>query len=386
MEYTRKLNLPELLEKKSFFLFGPRSTGKSFLIKKQLGDKALLIDLLDSEIFLRLTSRPQDLKELIDAQNGKRHIIAIDEIQRIPELLSEVHRLIESNEGIKFLLTGSSARKLKRDPGTDMLAGRAWTANLFPLTSTEINGFDLDRFLRYGGLPQIYPSKEPGEELHAYIENYVKEEIVAEGLVRKLPPFARFLRSAALSNGKLLNFTEIGSDCQVPPSTIREYYSILEDTLMGYMLEPWTRSKKRKAVQTAKFYFFDTGVTHALAGTSALDRNSDLYGSSFEQFISMEIRAYLSYKRIREPMRFWRSLNGQEVDILIGERAAIEIKSTARCSPRDFKGLFALAEENVFSDLYLVSQDKISAKKDGVLAIYWNDFLKKLWAGDIIGD
>lgn len=384
MEYTRKLNLLELLAKKSFFLFGPRSTGKTFLIKKQLQGKAIILDLLNSELFLRLSATPSALKGLIDAQRESSQIVVIDEIQRVPELLNEVHRLIEEQTGIKFLLTGSSARKLKRDPNTDMLGGRAWTANLFPLTWSEIGNLDLDRYLRFGGLPQVYPSAEPQEELHAYVENYLKEEIAAEGLIRKLPPFARFLRSAALSNGSLLNFTEVANDCQVPPSTIREYYSILQDTLMGYMLEPWTGSKKRKAVQTAKFYFFDTGVTHTLAGTAALDRNSNLYGASFEQFIIMEVRAYLSYKRIKEPMTFWRSLNGQEVDILVGERVAIEVKSTGRVSPRDIKGLAALSEEGAFKDLYLVSQDNISAKMEMALALHWEDFLKRLWNGEIL--
>jgi predicted AAA+ superfamily ATPase len=383
MEYIRKLNLLELLGKKSFFLFGPRSTGKSFLIKKQLLGKAIILDLLNSELFLRLSAMPSTMKELIDSQREKYQIVVIDEIQRIPELLSEVHRLIEDQAGIKFLLTGSSARKLKRNPDIDMLAGRAWTANLFPLTWSEIGNFELDRYLRFGGLPQVYPSAEPQEELYAYVENYLKEEIVAEGLIRKLPPFARFLKSAAFSNGSPLNFSEIANDCQVPPSTIREYYSILQDTLMGYMLEPWIGSKKRKAVQTAKFYFFDTGVTHTLAGTVALDRNSNLYGSSFEQFIIMEVKAYLSYKRIKESISFWRSLNGQEVDILIGEKTAIEVKSTGRVSPRDFKGLVALSEEGIFKNFYLVSQDNISIKRDMVMAIHWEDFLKRLWNGEI---
>lgn len=383
MEYLRKLNLEGLLAKKSFFFFGPRSTGKTFLIKKQLRGKAAIIDLLDSELFLRLSANPSAIVDMIDGQREEFRIVVIDEIQRIPELLSEVHRLMEDRKDLRFLLTGSSARKLKRNPNADMLAGRAWTANLFPLTWGEIGDFDLDRYLRFGGLPQVYPSAEPGEDLYAYVENYIKEEIVAEGLIRKIPPFARFLKSAALSNGNLLNFSEIANDCQVPPSTIREYYYILEDTLMGYMLEPWTGSRKRKAVQTAKFYFFDTGVAHALAGTAALDRNSNLYGKSFEQFIVMEVKAFLSYNRIKEPMSFWRSLNGQEVDILVGERAAIEVKSSGRVSPRDFKGLKALSEEGVFREFYLVSQDRVSIRQGEILAMHWGDFLKRLWEGKL---
>jgi predicted AAA+ superfamily ATPase len=380
MEFVRKLNLPDLLKHKSFFLFGPRSTGKTYLIRQQLKDRALVIDLLRSEFLLRLSSSPSELEHLIDADALKRTIVVIDEIQKVPELLNEVHRLLEDKPGMRFLLTGSSARKLKRSEA-DMLAGRAWKAELFPLTWSEIPGFDLDRYLRFGGLPQVYPSKAPEEELFSYVETYLREEIRAEGLIRKLPPFSRFLKSAALSNGQLLNFAQIGSDCQVSPSTVREYYAILEDTLIGFMLEPWTDSKKRKAISTAKFYFFDPGVTHTLAGTKTLDRNSSLYGNSFEQFIGMELRAYLSYKRIKEPLTFWRSTHGYEVDYLIGAHTAIEVKATNRISKRDQHGLSALSEEKVFKHMLIVSQDRVRTKDEHILCLHWKDFLEMLWNG-----
>lgn len=382
MEYKRELDLSGLLGKKSFFLFGPRSTGKTYLVGQQLKDNALIIDLLRTDLYLRLSVAPHELKEIIEADREKNRIVVIDEIQKIPDLLSEVHRLIGEMPNLRFLLTGSSARKLKRG-GCDMLGGRAWTANLFPLSWREIPDFDLARYLRYGGLPQVYPSAEPEEELNSYFETYLKEEIRAEGLVRKLPPFSRFLKTAALSNGGILNFSQIASDSQVPAATVREYYSILEDTLVGFLLEPWVASKKRKAIQTAKFYFFDTGVTHTIAGTKVLDRNSDLYGRSFEQFIAMELRAYLSYRRIREPLTYWRSTHGYEVDFLIGEHTAIETKATKRVSSADMKGLNALSEENVFRNHYLVTQDRVSLKKKDVLAIHWEEFLKLLWGDGI---
>ena len=256
-------------------------------------------------------------------------------------------------------------------------------AKLFPLSFTEIPHFSLDRYLRYGGLPHIYPSVEPDEELDAYVQTYLKEEILEEGLIRKLPPFARFLKSAALSNGYQLNFTQLGSDCHVSPSTVREYYSILEDTLIGFLLESWTFSKKRKAVQTAKFYFFDPGVTHALAGTTSVDRNSNLYGASFEQFIGLELRTYLSYRRIKEPLTFWRSSHGFEVDYLVGNKVAIEVKATPSISPHHLKGLKALQEEGGFDTYVIVSHDKFEGKKEGINRMHWETFLENLWGDKI---
>lgn len=384
MRYTRKLNLLELLNKKSFFLLGPRSTGKTYLINEQLRDYAVIFDLLKGDLYLRLSANPSEIEGMIDAliADDKKRPVVIDEIQRIPAMLNEVHRLIEKKE-MRFLLTGSSARRLKKEHA-NLLAGRAWKAELFPLTTIEIPNFDLERYLRYGGLPQVYPSSYPEEELDAYVNTYLKEEIQAEGLIRKLPPFSRFLKTAALSNGQILNFTEIGNDSQVAPSTVREYYSILIDTLLGFFLEPWRGSKKRKAIQTAKFYFFDTGVTNAIAGTKHLDRNSDAYGMSFEQFIGMEIQAYLSYFRIKEQLTFWRTTHGFEVDYLIGDHTAVEVKSTQKVSPRHFKGLRALKEEGVFKKYLLVTHDKIATEKEGIRSIYWRDFLKELWNGNLV--
>jgi predicted AAA+ superfamily ATPase len=378
--YDRQLDLKTLLKKKSFFLFGPRATGKSYLIKHQLGKDAVVLNLLQTQLFMKLVGNPGELEGLIDsgfADNRKR-IVVIDEVQKIPALLDEVHRLIE-DRGIRFLLTGSSARKLKYGHA-NLLAGRAWTSNLFPLTWNEIPHFNLERFLRYGGLPIVYQSDEPEEELNAYVRTYLYEEIQAEGLVRKIPQFSRFLTTAALSNGQLLNYSQISSDCGVPASTIKEHYSILEDTLLGFQLPPWTHSKKRKAISTAKFYFFDTGVTHALASTQNLDRNSDLYGRSFEQWIAMELKAYLSYRRIMEPLSFWRSVSDHEVDFIIGDHTAIEVKATRRVSSKHLKGLNTLAEERNFKKLILVTQDPIESIQQGISCLHWKSFMQSLWS------
>jgi predicted AAA+ superfamily ATPase len=375
MEITRQLQLEPLLAMKSFFLFGPRATGKTTLIKHQLAQKANVIDLLDSRYFLTLSSAPHELESLIAA--APADIIVIDEIQRIPDLLNEIHRLIEA-KNLTFLLTGSSARKLRRGQA-NLLAGRVWEARMFPLIHREIPDFDLNRYLRYGGLPAVYLSDYPEEELNAYVNLYLKEEIMAEGLIRRLPPFSRFLKTIALANGEMMNFTKVANDCQVPPSTVTEYVGVLEDTLVGFLLPAWTESKKRKAIRRGKFYFFDPGVTHMLAGTEKLDRNSNLYGKSFEQFICMELRAYLSYTRKRVPLAYWRSKNGHEVDFLLGTETAIEVKASQKLSKDDFKGLKYLNEEGVFQNLLLVSQDPISTRHGQILAIPWQKFLSELW-------
>ena len=380
MDIRRILQLAPLLAMKSFFLFGPRATGKTTLIRQQLAETATIIDLLGSRYFLRLSSAPHELESIIAA--APADIIVIDEIQRIPELLNEIHRLIES-QNLTFLLTGSSARKLRRGKA-NLLAGRVWSAGMFPLIYQEIIDFNLERYLHYGGLPAVYLSEYPEEELDAYVNTYLKEEILAEGLIRRLPPFSRFLKTIALANGEMINFTKLANDCQVPPSTATEYVALLEDTLVGFLLPAWTESKKRKAIKTGKFYFFDPGITHILAGTEALDRNSNLYGKSFEQFICMELRAYLSYTRKKLTLTYWRSKNGHEVDFLLGTRTAIEVKATKKISSNDLKGLKYLKEEGVFQNFILVSQDPIRTLADNILTIPWQKFLSDLWKDKFI--
>lgn len=378
---SRQLNLPELLSKKSFFLFGPRATGKSSLIRAQLSEETPVINLLRSDIYLKLSANPSELEPMIDAFSN-HEMIVIDEVQRIPMLLNEVHRMIEERH-IKFLLIGSSARKLKQGH-VNLLGGRAWTAELFPLTSYEIPSFDLERYLQFGGLPPVYLSADPEEELHAYIGTYLKEEIQAESNVRKIPAFSRFLQTSALTSGQMLNFSEIANDTGTAASSIREYYHILEDTFIGFMLTAWTKSVKRKAISTAKFYYFDIGVKNVLCGIKSLDKKTDLYGQAFEHFIVLEIRAYLSYRRIKETMSYWRSKHGAEVDLIIGDDIAIEIKASANVTDKHFKGLKTLSEENICKQYFLVSQDPINRKYSNCEAIYWQDFLKKLWNDQIV--
>ena len=292
MIVERHLDLSRLLASKSHFLFGARLTGKSTLVAQQLADVAEVIDLLNAETFFRASTDPTWFERVVKRSN--KQFVVVDEVQRLPSLLNSVQRLITQHD-IRFLLTGSSVRKLRRG-GANFLGGRARTMHLFPLTSDEIPTFNLKRYLHYGGLPSVYLHQHPQDELADYVFTYMRDEVQAEGWVRNLPPFTRFLQTMALANGELLNFTNMASECHVAVKNVRNYVQILEDTLLGALLQPWRASRRRKAIATAKFYFFDTGVARLLAGINTIERHSSFYGKSFEHFIWMELRAYLSYR------------------------------------------------------------------------------------------
>lgn len=376
MYIKRTLDLMSLLKTKSYFLFGPRGTGKSYLIRQQLSPSIPVINLLRSELYLRLSSHPEELESIITAYED-HSIIVIDEVQRIPLLLNEVHRLIEENQ-IKFLLTGSSARKLRRG-GANLLAGRAREAKLFPLTYHEIENFNLQHYLLHGGLPMVYLSDAPQDDLYAYIDTYLKDEIIAEAVVLKLQAFSRFLEISAITSGTMINYANISNDVGISASTIREYYGILEDTFLGFSLPAYTKTKKRKALSTAKFYYFDLGVKNVLAQIDSVPQNTDIFGNLFEHFIALELRAYLSYRRIRKPLCYWQEKNGQEVDFVIGDDIAIEVKSSNNIQEKHLKGLKVLAEEELFTKYILVSQDKTNRKQNNIMILYWEDFLTYLW-------
>lgn len=382
MFIERLLKIGELLKKKSFFLFGPRSTGKTFLIREQLADNALVIDLLESETYFRLNAKPSLLESMVLQSDSSYEYVVIDEIQKIPMLLNEVHRLIEKHN-IRFLLTGSSARSLKKR-GVNLLAGRAWLASLFPLSAYEITDFDLDRYLLYGGLPQVYLGEYPLEELAAYIDVYLKEEIQAEAFVRKLQSFSRFLEVSALTSGTMINFASLSSDIAVPASTVREYYRLLEDTLLGFELPAWQKSVKRKAVSTSKFYFFDIGVKNYLCNISVLNKGTDTYGKNFEHFIAMELRCFLSYQRLQEKLTYWQAKGGQAVDFLVGDMVAIEVKAVENPQIKHLKGLKALKEEGICQVYYLVCQCSHAREEDGIQIIHWSEFLKLLWLRRVV--
>lgn len=380
-EYKRALDLVALLDKKSHFLFGPRAVGKSYLIRQQLAHKAQIINLLDNELFMRLAAEPHKLEDMIQ-QLDNNPVVVIDEVQLVPALLNEVHRLIEE-KGVIFLLTGSSARKLKRGKA-NMLAGRAREARMFPMTYFELGEkFDLESYLLYGGLPSVVNQAEPIEDLNAYVHTYLREEIQAEAVVRSIPAFARFLEMSALTSGSILNFSKVSNDVGLSVPTIREYYYALEDTFLGFMLPPYQKTTKRKPIQTAKFYFFDVGVKNALAKIDALPMQSELYGNAFEHFIAMELKAYLSYQRkLRIELCFWQEKNGKEVDFIIGDEIALEVKSTNKIQEKHLKGLRAFIEESCCKRHIVISNDKIPMNIDGVESLHWRLFFDRLWAGE----
>lgn len=375
MQYLpRLLDVGCLLKKKSIFLFGPRSTGKTTLIEHQLPG-AHIYNLLDTRLFSRLVKDPGLLAE---ETAGDKRIVVIDEIQKLPALLDEVQRLIVERHQT-FLLTGSSARKLKRG-AANLLAGRAWRADFFPMTSHEIPKFDLALYLNRGGLPHIYFGENPSEELENYVALYLKEEIQSESLIRNLPSFAFFLDAIALSNGEEINFESFGRDCGVSPGTVKNYIQILEDTLIGFSLPGFVKTRKRKAISRIKHYLFDVGVVNTLCRRGEIRPRSELFGKAFEQFIIQEVRAYLSYRRRKLPLSYWRSLSQYEVDVVVGTELALEIKGGSQVREDDLKGLRALKEEGLIRDYAVVSLDSEERKtSDGIRIYPWEKFLQLLW-------
>jgi predicted AAA+ superfamily ATPase len=376
--YKRKLNLLELLKKKSFFIFGPRGTGKSYWIRETLPDVPK-IDLLNTSLYLKLSSTPHALESLIP--NGSKMVV-IDEFQKIPKLLDEVHRLIEER-GIHFLLTGSSTKKLKKE-NANFLGGRARTQHFHPLVYAEIDKFDLQKYLSFGGLPAVYQSDEPDEELLAYVESFLKEEIQLEAYVRNLPQFSRFLKTAAICNGELVNFSQVASDAEIAASTVREYFYLLQDTLMGFLIEPWQESRKRKAIQTSKFYFFDVGIPNSIQKIHQVIPKTEAIGKSFEHWIAIELKAYLDLNRINKPLNFWRSIQKDEVDFVIPNDLALEVKAAEKVSEKMLKGLKKIQEERAFKHHILVTLDPTYREIDGIKCMDWKTFLTQLWEGGFV--
>ena len=373
--YNRGLDLKKLVNKTSHFLFGPRATGKTSLIESSLGD-VKRFDLLDPDVFHELLKRPKALSEKITQSD---HLIVIDEIQKLPNLLDEVQRLMMKNK-INFLLTGSSVRKL-RTQTVNLLGGRAREAQLFPLTSNELGAdFELMKYLNYGGLPIIYQSNEPLEDLKAYTRTYLSEEIKAEALVRNYESYVRFLEVMAISNAQEINYQSISSDSGVPVRTLQGYMEVLKDTLVGFELMPYQKTIKRKATTKSKFYFFDCGVSNFLSERYQLSENTTEIGNSFEQFIILEVRAYLSYSRSLKKMSYWRSKK-LEVDLIVGDDLAIEIKFSKTVKDSHFENLRALKEEKKIKNFMLIARfDSSGVTDDQIQYMSYQEFLKKLWA------
>lgn len=373
--------------KATCFLWGPRQCGKSTLLRT-LFPKAKRYDLLLSNEFIRLSSQPSLIREECEALNltGKTQNdpIIIDEIQKVPLLLDEVHWMIE-NLGLRFILCGSSARKLKRGGG-NLLGGRAIRYELHPLVYAEIPDFNLRKALNQGLIPRHYLEKDYSPLLEAYVADYLKEEIYAEALTRNLPAFEKFLEMAALSNGELIQYNNIARECGVSPPTVKEYFLILEDTLIGQKVSSFKKKPKRRTIETSKFYFFDVGVVNYLAHRGKIEQKSELFGKAFEHFIFMELIAHRAYSGNRYSVSFWRTTSGFEVDFILGDaEIAIEIKSTDFVQNHHLKGLRAFKDEYKVKKAIVLSLDpKIRKTSDGIYIFPWKEFLDQLWNGKII--
>lgn len=371
----RLLDLPSLLKEKSHFLFGPRQTGKTSLVTSTLAN-VRCYDLLDTSVYLDLSQNPRRLEEELTPRD---RFIVIDEIQRMPELLHEVHRLIEKRK-LRFLLTGSSARKLRRG-GVNLLGGRARTKQIHPLVRAELGKeFDLPRALTTGLIPSIYLSENPDADLESYTGTYLQQEIIAEGATRNIPAFSRFLKVASFCNATVVNYTNVANDAQVPRTTVYEYFDILKDTLIVYEVPAWKRSTKRKPLVSSKFYFFDVGIVSSLQQRRFVPGSTE-YGEAFETYLSHELRAYADYGS-GEPLSFWRSASGYEVDFILGDHTAVEVKAKRTVSPQDVKSLSALAEEKKLKNYLCVSFEMRARTVGKIRILPYGQFLDELWEGE----
>ena len=383
--YKRILDL-DLSNTETCFLWGPRQTGKSTLLKS-LFPKSKRYDLLLSTEYGRLVGNPGLIREECRAEgldgSSQTSPIIIDEVQKIPQLLDEVHWLIE-NRGLRFILCGSSARKLKRGKG-NLLGGRGVRYELHPLVYPEIGDYSIARALNTGLLPRHYQSHVPRRLLQSYVGDYLREEIAAEALSRNIPAFNRFLEVAALTNGELVKYSNIAMECGVSAPTVKEYFHILEDTMVGRFLLAFRRRAKRRLIGAPKFYFFDIGIVAHLARRGEVHAGSELFGKAFEHLIYMEILAHSSYSGLFYPLTYWRTASGFEVDFVLGDaEVAVEAKSTGSVNNRHLKGIRAFRDEYNVRHTIVVSMDPRPRRtEDGVDILPWRVFLNRLWGNEI---
>jgi len=365
--------------RQSYFLFGPRGTGKSTWLRETLSNE-LTIDLLDPEVFRLYSARPERLRHVVEAQQ-ERHTFVIDEIQKLPQLLDVIHQLMEENPGWRFILTGSSARKLKRT-GVDLLAGRALVKNLHPFMAGEMGKlFTLDDALRLGMVPLKLDAKSPEETLRAYVALYLKEEVLMEGLVRNIGAFSRFLESISFSHASVLNISDVARDCQVGRKTVEGYLSILEDLLLGYRISVFSKRAKRHLSSHPKFYYFDAGIFRSVRPAGPLDAPQEIGGAALEGLVAQHLRAWNSYRGETCNLYFWRSKSGNEVDFVVyGENTfcAIEVKNSADIHSKMLKGLLASKDDYPEAQALLLYRGKERLRIKDILCIPCEDFLLDL--------
>ena len=377
--YKRLFDVESQLDE-AMFLFGGRQVGKSTLLKERFPG-VIYYDLLKSDLRRRLRRNPEIFRNAL-MKEPEGTLVVVDEIQKVPDLLDEVHFLLFEKH-LRFILSGSSARKLKKE-GANTLGGRAGKRTLFPLVWPEVPDFDIDRAVQNGMIPRHYLVKDATDRLESYVDLYLREEIQEEALVQDIDDFTRFMEVAAISDGEMLNYENIASDCGVSAKTVKSYFKILYDTLIGYEIPAYAKVVKRKVNQAPRFYYFDVGLANYLMGRNSLKRGTDDFGHAFEHYVMQEIIAYRGYFRRREQISYWHTYTGLEVDVILGDAdTAIEIKSSEAVQNRHKTGLRAFKKEYPNTRLILVSLDPVSRVEGDIELMYVEDFLRKLWNGVI---
>ena len=379
--FKRILKLEDIYED-SLFLWGARQTGKSTLLNTLFPD-AVYYDLLKADVFTKLKFDPSLLRQQVQAFPPET-IVIIDEVQKIPALLDEVHWLMV-NHGTHFILCGSSARKLRRS-GANLLGGRALSDRLYTLVSAEIPDFDIDHAVNFGMLPRHYLAKNAKRRLSAYVGDYLQQEIIAEAITRDLTSFTRFMSIAAMCDGEVVNFANIARECGVSGVTVKEYFTILEETMIGFFVPAYNKRVKRRVAQMPKFYYFDVGIVNSLLNRKQLQQGTAEYGHAFEHLIIQEINAYLGYNRSDKKLAYWRTHdNNYEVDAVIGDaEVALEIKSSTNIKPSHMRGLKAFRQEYPSVKSFIVSNENMPRIVDDIMIMPAKTFLQRLWTNEIL--
>jgi len=391
VEFQRRLSIA-LPERQSAFLWGARKTGKSTFLREAFPG-SVCFDFLRTDLLIAFTTRPALLREQLLAKPPSSLVLPVilDEVQKVPALLDEVHGLIEGH-GLRFVLCGSSARKLKRGRA-NLLGGRAWRYEMLPLVSAEFpgaaegeEGMDLLRALNNGLIPSHYLSANPRKSLDAYVRDYLKEEVFDEGLTRNVPAFSRFFEALGYCHGELINHANIARDCGVDAKTVKEYFQILCDTLLGRFVLPYKKRQERQVISKApKFYLFDVGVAGAVAKRRIVEPRGDLFGKAFEHLVFMELVAHASYSELAYQIHFWRTKGGAEVDFVLGGgEVAIEVKGTSRVDDRDLRSLRLFGETHRPRSSIVVCNESAERVVDGIRVVPWRSFFQELWEGRII--
>ena len=383
--FKRSLTLPDS-GTETFFLWGPRQAGKSTLLRQCYPD-GRWIDLLKSDEFRRYLTHPEFLRQEIEAEgvDPSRQVV-IDEIQKVPALLNEVHWLME-NRGISFALCGSSATKVKRG-AANLLGGRAVRCELLGITAGELgDDFDLTRLLNTGYLPRIYQAPRPVRLLDAYINDYLVQEVAAEGVVRKLPAFSRFLDAASLSDGEIVNLSNIAAECGVSQHTVRNYFQVLVDILLARWVPSYRARPKRRVIQAPKLYFADVGIVNRLARRGALASRSELYGKAFENWVCHELSAWLGYREFDGGLSYWRLAGGTEVDFVVGDmKLAVEAKASSNIGSRHLRGLRSVIRDHpsIRRRIIVCLETRARRTRDGIDILPAQDFVRQLWQDRLV--